>query len=187
MRFTILATAVAALASTALAQVSILTPGAGTVWVPGTNVTVKWAQPLLEDADIELLTGPNVQAQWIASTLGTAKKGSKSFKGLLDPKLEPQWYSLRIGEIYSHLFAIQQSRSATLTASQPIVPTATTTTAVATTVVTTTVATTITSPSQTTTTAGQSSPSNTPSAAKALKAGIVVPVAAAAVAAFFAF
>ncbi|KAI1315780.1 hypothetical protein EDD11_000334 [Mortierella claussenii] len=170
MRFTLVAAAAATLATTAFAQVSISVPGGSTVWVLGTNVTTVWAQPLLADTDIELLTGANVQAQHVAGTLGKAPKGSKSFKAVLSAKLAPDWYTVRIGDVYSHLFAIQKDKQTTLTVSAPVAPTTAVTTAVTTSLPATTIAN---SPVNATTTASGLPKATSPNAAASLGGGLI--------------
>ncbi|OAQ26292.1 hypothetical protein K457DRAFT_140469 [Linnemannia elongata AG-77] len=184
MRFSVLAI-VATLLSVALAQQAYPTaPVATTKWNAGAAVTIKWnLNPPAATAGlkIDLLTGDNPQSQRVVATLGTGAPGATKFAATLPANLKSGYYSVRIGDSYSSYFLIQGEGPVP---TGPL-PTAATTTLISSIPVTSsaTVAPTSTVaplPVITTTTPAGAKP--TGSGAGFLKAGVVAPVAAAAVA-----
>lgn len=184
MRFSVLAI-VATLLSVALAQQAYPTaPVATTKWNAGAAVTIKWnLNPPAATAGlkIDLLTGDNPQSQRVVATLGTGAPGATKFAATLPANLKSGYYSVRIGDSYSSYFLIQGEGPVP---TGPL-PTAATTTLLSSIPVTSsaTVAPTSTVaplPVIPTTTPAGAKP--TGSGAGFLKAGVVAPVAAAAVA-----
>ncbi|KAG0064150.1 hypothetical protein BGZ89_009326 [Linnemannia elongata] len=184
MRFSVLAI-VATLLSVALAQQAYPTaPVATTKWNAGAAVTIKWnLSPPAATAGlkIDLLTGDNPQSQRVVATLGTGAPGATKFAATLPANLKSGYYSVRIGDSYSSYFLIQGEGPVP---TGPL-PTAATTTLISSIPVTSsaTVAPTSTVaplPVIPTTTPAGAKP--TGSGAGFLKAGVVAPVAAAAVA-----
>ncbi|KAH7032089.1 hypothetical protein BKA57DRAFT_220317 [Linnemannia elongata] len=184
MRFSVLAI-VATLLSVALAQQAYPTaPVATTKWNAGAAVTIKWnLNPPAATAGlkIDLLTGDNPQSQRVVATLGTGAPGATKFAATLPANLKSGYYSVRIGDSYSSYFLIQGEGPVP---TGPL-PTAATTTLISSIPVTSsaTVAPTSTVaplPVITTTTPAGAKP--TGSGAGFLKAGVIAPVAAAAVA-----
>ncbi|KAF9296381.1 hypothetical protein BGZ88_012769 [Linnemannia elongata] len=184
MRFSVLAI-VATLLSVALAQQAYPTaPVATTKWNAGAAVTIKWnLNPPAATAGlkIDLLTGDNPQSQRVVATLGTGAPGATKFAATLPANLKSGYYSVRIGDSYSSYFLIQGEGPVP---TGPL-PTAATTTLISSIPVTSsaTVAPTSTVaplPVISTTTPAGAKP--TGSGAGFLKAGVVAPVAAAAVA-----
>ncbi|KAG0081569.1 hypothetical protein BGZ90_007236 [Linnemannia elongata] len=184
MRFSVLAI-VATLISVALAQQAYPTvPVATTKWNAGAAVTIKWnLNPPAATAGlkIDLLTGDNPQSQRVVATLGTGAPGATKFAATLPANLKSGYYSVRIGDSYSSYFLIQGEGPVP---TGPL-PTAATTTLISSIPVTSsaTVAPTSTVaplPVIPTTTPAGAKP--TGSGAGFLKAGVVAPVAAAAVA-----
>ncbi|KAK5820599.1 hypothetical protein F5H01DRAFT_338880 [Linnemannia elongata] len=184
MRFSVLAI-VATLLSVALAQQAYPTaPVATTKWSAGAAVTIKWnLNPPAATAGlkIDLLTGDNPQSQRVVATLGTGAPGATKFAATLPANLKSGYYSVRIGDSYSSYFLIQGEGPVP---TGPL-PTAATTTLISSIPVTSsaTVAPTSTVaplPVIPTTTPAGAKP--TGSGAGFLKAGVVAPVAAAAVA-----
>ncbi|KAF9139055.1 hypothetical protein BGX30_008417 [Mortierella sp. GBA39] len=184
MRFSIVAI-VATLLSVALAQQAYPTaPTASTKWKSGAAVNIKWklnAPVATAGLKIDLLTGDNPQTQKVVATLGTGAPGATSFAATLPANLKSAYYSVRIGDSYSSYFLIQ-GEGPVPTGPLPTAATTTATTA---------------APVTTTSTPVQSSSSVVPlpvitttpvgakptgSGAGFLKAGVVAPVAAAAVA-----
>ncbi|KAG0272215.1 hypothetical protein BGZ95_012042 [Linnemannia exigua] len=183
MRFSIIAV-VASILSVALAQQAYPTvPVASTVWNAGATYTIKWKlTPPAATAGlkVELLTGDNPQSQRVVADFGTGTPGGTSLSVTLSASLKSGYYSIRIGDSYSSYFLI---RGVGPTPTGPL-PTAVTTTLPITTVpVTSTVPTSTVAPLPIITTATTpSGPKTTTNGAGFLKAGAVVPVAAAAAA-----
>ncbi|KAG0292754.1 hypothetical protein BGZ96_003734 [Linnemannia gamsii] len=110
MRFSIVAV-VATLLSVALANQAYPTaPVASTKWKAGTPVTIKWTLPspaATTGLKIELLTGENPQSQRVVATLGTGAPGATKFAATLPVDLKSGYYTVRIGDSYSSYFLIQ--------------------------------------------------------------------------------
>ncbi|KAG9061883.1 hypothetical protein KI688_007034 [Linnemannia hyalina] len=169
----------------ALAQQAYPTvPVASTKWNAGAAVNIKWklnAPAATAGLKIDLLTGDNPQSQKVVATLGTGAPGATSFAATLPANLKSAYYSVRIGDSYTSYFLIQ---------GEGPVPTGPLPTPVTTTVTTTVPVTTTSKPVQSTSTfAPLPVITTTPAGAKPtgsgagfLKAGVVAPVAAAAVA-----
>lgn len=186
MRFSVLAI-VATLLSVTLAQQAYPTvPVATTKWNAGAAVTIKWnlnTPAATAGLKIDLLTGNNPQSQTVVATLGTGAPGATKFAATLPANLKSGYYSIRIGDSYSSYFLIQ---------GEGPVPTGPLPTAVTTTVATTIPVVTTTPVPTTRTSSVAPLPviaTSTPAGAKPtgssagfLKAGVVAPVAAAAVA-----
>ncbi|KAK3840003.1 MAG: hypothetical protein JOS17DRAFT_725654 [Linnemannia elongata] len=184
MRFSVLAI-VATLLSVALGQQAYPTvPVASTKWNAGAAVTIKWnlnSPAATTGLKIDLLTGNNPQSQTVVATLGTGAPGATKFAATLPANLKSGYYSVRIGDSYSSYFLIQGEgpvptgplpTAATTTAS-PTVPSTTTSTPLPPS------SSVVPLPAITTT---PSAPKPSGSGAGFLKAGVVAPVAAAAVA-----
>ena len=184
MRFSVIAI-VATLLSVAFAQQAYPTaPVAATKWNAGAAVNIKWrlnTPPATVGLKIDLLTGDNPQSQRVVTTLGTGAPGATSFAATLPANLKSGYYTIRIGDSYSSYFLIQGEGPVP---TGPL-PTAATTTLASTipVVTTTTTVRPISSvaplPVVSTTPAGAKP---TGSGAGFLKAGVVAPVAAAAIA-----
>ncbi|KAF9185679.1 hypothetical protein BGZ51_002510 [Haplosporangium sp. Z 767] len=84
-------------------------PVATTVWNAGANVTVQWK---LNDSGekaalgVDLFKGDPAH-QTLVKKLGTGAPGKTSLKVTLPLKLDSDWYSVRIGDSYSHYFMIK--------------------------------------------------------------------------------
>ncbi|KAI1313421.1 hypothetical protein EDD11_002629 [Mortierella claussenii] len=90
-------------------------PIATTTWTAGQTATVAWRlnNPADKSAlSIDLFKGDPAH-QTLVQNLGTAPAGAVSFKVALPAKLTADWYSVRIGDSYSHYFAIKSAAGAT--------------------------------------------------------------------------
>ncbi|KAF8964849.1 hypothetical protein BGZ46_000714 [Entomortierella lignicola] len=121
MRFTIVAV-VASLISAVMAQDAYPTaPIATTQWVAGTSPTVQWklTNPANKTAlSIDLFKGDPTHQQQVQS-FGNAPAGATSFKITLPATLPADFYSIRIGDAYSHYFVIKSATGATPTGVMP--------------------------------------------------------------------
>ncbi|KAF9099920.1 hypothetical protein BGX29_006873 [Mortierella sp. GBA35] len=184
MRFSIIAIA-ATLLSTVLAQQAYPTaPIGSTKWNAGATVNIKWKlNPPAATAGlkVELLSGDNPQTQKVVANLGTGAPGATSLSVALPANLKSDFYTIRIGDSYSAYFLIQGSGPV------PSGPAPTAGTATVGPVPTANTSTTITSttggaPIIPTTSTTTGAPKPTGNSAGFLKAGNVVPMAAAAAA-----
>ncbi|KAF9146324.1 hypothetical protein BG015_011631 [Linnemannia schmuckeri] len=188
MRFSVVVI-VATLLSVALADQAYPTaPVATTKWNAGAAVTIKWnltPPAATTGLKIDLLTGDNPQSQRVVATLGTGAPGATKFAATLPANLKSGFYSIRIGDSYSSYFQIQGEGPlptgplpTAVPTPVPTIPTVTTTSAPIAPTRTIAPLPVIT----TTTPAGAKPTPGTGSGAGFLKAGVVAPVAAAAVA-----
>ncbi|GJJ69191.1 hypothetical protein EMPS_01537 [Entomortierella parvispora] len=94
----------------ALAQQAFpIAPVAETVWTSGGAATVQWKlnPPAVKTGlDVELYKGDPAH-QTLVSKLGTGAPGGTSLKVTIPPKLNSDWYSVRVGDSYSHYFIIK--------------------------------------------------------------------------------
>ncbi|KAG9325607.1 hypothetical protein KVV02_000632 [Mortierella alpina] len=84
-------------------------PVANTIWTSPSNVTVQWklgTPPATTALAVELFKG-DPSHQTLVQKLGTGKPGATSLKVAIPAKLESNWYSVRIGDSYSHPFIIK--------------------------------------------------------------------------------
>ncbi|KAG0263940.1 hypothetical protein BG011_007773 [Mortierella polycephala] len=84
-------------------------PIAATVWNAGANVTVQWklnASGEKAALAVDLFKGDPAH-QTLVKKLGTGALGKTSLKATLPAKLDSDWYSVRIGDSYSHYFMIK--------------------------------------------------------------------------------
>ncbi|KAF9573392.1 hypothetical protein EC968_008574 [Mortierella alpina] len=84
-------------------------PVANTVWSSPSNVTVQWklgTPPATTALAVDLFKG-DPSHQTLVQKLGTGKAGATSLKVAIPAKLESNWYSIRIGDSYSHPFVIK--------------------------------------------------------------------------------
>ncbi|KAG0322115.1 hypothetical protein BGZ97_008682 [Linnemannia gamsii] len=190
MRFSIVAI-VATLLSVALADQAYPTaPVASTKWKAGAAVTIKWTLPppaATTGLKIDLLTGDNPQTQRVVATLGTGAPGATKYAATLPANLKSGYYSIRIGDSYSSYFLIQ-GEGAVPTGPLPTAGTNSVSTAPSRTGTSSFVAPTSSIaplPVITTTPPGPKA-TGTGNGAGFLKAGVVAPVAAAAIAAVMA-
>ncbi|KAG0333282.1 hypothetical protein BG000_009300 [Podila horticola] len=111
MRFTIAAIVASLMtACTVMADQAFPTaPVANTVWNAGAKVTVQWklvASEAKTGLTVTLFKGdPAHQTQ--VEILGTGKPAATSLQATIPAKLESGWYSVRIGDSWSHYFAIK--------------------------------------------------------------------------------
>ncbi|KAF9345446.1 hypothetical protein BGX26_003123 [Mortierella sp. AD094] len=159
MRFSIAAVA-ASLLSVVMAQQAYPTvPVEGTVWVAGQSPSVEWK--LTNPADktamtIDLFKGdPTHQTQ--VQSFGSAPAGATKFKITLPATLAADYYSIRIGDAFSHYFTIKSSAGVAPTGTMPAPPVANATTTASISLPTTTP-----SKNTTTTTAGANTTLPTP-------------------------
>ncbi|KAF8978865.1 hypothetical protein BGZ46_006071 [Entomortierella lignicola] len=124
MRFTILATAIA-FTSAVLAQVNPSHPRQGDIWIPNKKFTISWTPSAPSALPIQLLGGSVTTAQKVIADLGTAAAGSKSLT-ITVPDEAVGWYSIRIGDSYSHVFAIQKDAKTPPSTPEPVAPNTTT-------------------------------------------------------------
>ncbi|KAF9957225.1 hypothetical protein BGZ70_009591 [Mortierella alpina] len=84
-------------------------PVANTVWNSPSNVTVQWklgTPPATTALAVDLFKG-DPSHQTLVQKLGSGKAGATSLKVEIPAKLESNWYSIRIGDSYSHPFIIK--------------------------------------------------------------------------------
>ncbi|KAG0040852.1 hypothetical protein BGZ82_007874 [Podila clonocystis] len=111
MRFTIAAIVASLMtACTVMADQAFPTaPVANTVWNAGAKVNVQWklvAPEAKTGLTVTLFKGdPAHQTQ--VEILGTGKPAATSLQVTIPAKLESGWYSVRIGDSWSHYFAIK--------------------------------------------------------------------------------
>ncbi|KAG0086766.1 hypothetical protein BGZ93_010461 [Podila epicladia] len=111
MRFTIAAIVASIMtACTVMADQAFPTaPVANTVWNAGAKVNVKWklvAPEAKTGLTVTLFKGdPAHQTQ--VEILGTGKPAATSLQVTIPAKLASGWYSVRIGDSWSHYFAIK--------------------------------------------------------------------------------
>ncbi|KAG0026643.1 hypothetical protein BGZ81_006207 [Podila clonocystis] len=111
MRFTIAAIVASLMtACTVMADQAFPTaPVANTVWNAGAKVNVQWklvAPEAKTGLTVTLFKGdPAHQTQ--VEVLGTGKPAATSLLVTIPAKLESGWYSVRIGDSWSHYFAIK--------------------------------------------------------------------------------
>ncbi|KAF9276624.1 hypothetical protein BGZ68_009896 [Mortierella alpina] len=109
MRFSA-AILVASIIGAVMAQQAYPTlPVANTVWNSPSNVTVQWklgTPPATTALAVDLFKG-DPSHQTLVQKLGTGKAGATSLKVEIPAKLESNWYSIRIGDSYSHPFIIK--------------------------------------------------------------------------------
>ncbi|GJJ69115.1 hypothetical protein EMPS_01461 [Entomortierella parvispora] len=109
MRFTIIAAAATLVSAVAAQYQAFITAPIGTTeWTSASSVTITWnlnatakALPLA----VDLFTGDPSHQTSVAS-LGTSTAGSSSIKVTL-PKVASNWYSVRVGDSWSHYFIIK--------------------------------------------------------------------------------
>ncbi|CAO3574630.1 unnamed protein product [Mortierella alpina] len=109
MRFSA-AVLVASLIGAVMAQQAYPTlPVANTIWNSPSNVTVQWklgTPPATTALAVDLFKGDPTH-QTLVQKLGAGKAGATSLKVEIPAKLESNWYSIRIGDSYSHPFIIK--------------------------------------------------------------------------------
>ncbi|KAG0361274.1 hypothetical protein BG005_008703 [Podila minutissima] len=111
MRFTIAAVVASLMtACTVIADQAFPTaPVANTVWSAGAKVNVQWklvAPEAKTGLTVTLFKGdPAHQTQ--VEVLGTGKPAATSLQVTIPAKLASGWYSIRIGDSWSHYFAIK--------------------------------------------------------------------------------
>ncbi|KAG0197104.1 hypothetical protein BGX28_009377 [Mortierella sp. GBA30] len=85
-------------------------PVANTTWNSPSNVTVQWklnTPPATTGLAVDLFKGDDPTHQTLVKNLGTGKPGATSLKVQIPAKLASGWYSIRIGDSYSHPFVIK--------------------------------------------------------------------------------
>ncbi|KAF9359668.1 hypothetical protein BGX26_011708 [Mortierella sp. AD094] len=188
MRFSTFAVAaLATLASAVFGQVNPSHPRQGDIWILKNKVAISWAPKATAVLPIQLLSGPVLSAQRVVADLGKTSIGASSLT-ITVPDQPVGWYSIRIGDSYSHIFAIQKDAKTPPSTPEPTAaPNVTTTTPVAPIAnATSTISVSLVLP----TTNSSSTPSSQPtttvpkSAASYLKAANVKPLAVIAAAAF---
>ncbi|KAF9169904.1 hypothetical protein BGX20_009689, partial [Mortierella sp. AD010] len=182
MRFSLVAVAASILSVVMAQQAYPTVPVATTVWTAGKNVTVEWKLTNAADKTalgIDLFKGDPAH-QTLVKSYGNAPSGATKYKIELASSLGADFYSIRIGDSYSHYFTIKSSSGASPTGAMPTVgSTNATTTAAA-----TTASSTATKPAATTTTvAGNSTTAGKASSGANMMAAGPMAVAAALVAA----
>ncbi|KAF8934913.1 hypothetical protein EDD21DRAFT_360564 [Dissophora ornata] len=139
MRFSIVALAASLIAAVMAQEAYPTMPIESTVWTAGTAVTVTWKANATTALSVDLFKGDPTH-QTLVQNLGTGTAGGTSLKVTLPATLTADYYSVRIGDAYSHYFVIKSATGATPTGVMPTV--AATTVAATTTAATTTAATT---------------------------------------------
>ncbi|KAF9999408.1 hypothetical protein BGZ79_007002 [Entomortierella chlamydospora] len=181
MRFSLVAVA-ASILSVVMAQEAYPTvPVATTVWTAGKNVTVEWKLTNASDKtamSIDLFKGDPTH-QTLVKSYGSAPSGATKFKIALASSLGADYYSIRIGDSYSHYFTIKSSSGASPTGAMPTVGSTNATTTVA----ATTASSATTKPAATTTAAGNSTTAGKATSGANMMAAGPMAVAAALVAA----
>ncbi|KAF9390408.1 hypothetical protein CPB97_009369 [Podila verticillata] len=111
MRFTIAAVVASLMtACTVMADQAFPTaPVANTVWNAGAKVNVQWklVAPEAKTGLVVTLFKGDPAHQTQVEILGTGKPAATSLQVTIPAKLESGWYSVRIGDSWSHYFAIK--------------------------------------------------------------------------------
>lgn len=78
-------------------------------YISGEPATVQWKlnPPAVKTGlDVELYKGDPAH-QTLVAKLGTGAPGGTSLKVTIPPKLNSDWYSIRVGDSYSHYFVVK--------------------------------------------------------------------------------
>ncbi|KAF9116992.1 hypothetical protein BGX27_007046 [Mortierella sp. AM989] len=125
MRFSAIAIT-ATLIGAVLAQVRPSRPRQGDVWILKSKVTIYWAPRAPATLPVQLLSGPTPSTQKVVAELGDAPKG-ENLLAIEVPNVPVGWYTVRIGDSYSHIFAIQADAKTPPSTPEPKAPNVTTT------------------------------------------------------------
>ncbi|KAG0370576.1 hypothetical protein BC939DRAFT_443688 [Gamsiella multidivaricata] len=120
MRFSIVAIAAAVIGAVMADQAYPTVPTGDTKWNAGKNYTVTWNLITTEKValTVDLFKG-NASSQTLVNKFGSAKAGATSFQISLPKTLPADWYSIRVGDSWSHYFMIRSTTGATPTGAMP--------------------------------------------------------------------
>ncbi|KAG0055510.1 hypothetical protein BGZ83_008386 [Gryganskiella cystojenkinii] len=109
MRFSIIAAATALVSAVMAQQAYPTAPIGTTVWTSGASVTVKWTlnPPAAKTGLTVSLFKGDPAHQTLVQDLGVGAPGGTSLQVTIPAKLPSDWYSLRIGDSYTHYFLIK--------------------------------------------------------------------------------
>ncbi|KAG0302164.1 hypothetical protein BGZ98_007741 [Dissophora globulifera] len=126
MRFSVAALATSLLSAVLAQQAYPTVPIESTVWTAGDSVKIQWKSnaPTVALA-VDLFKGDPTH-QTLVTNLGSPAAGATSLAVVLPATLAADWYSIRIGDSYSHYFEIKGKGGVAPTGTMPVPPAATT-------------------------------------------------------------